>query len=233
MIIYEGPSVLDGAPIVAILTGLDTQSDNDKTGAMLQLWIMRSDIAPHYAVTTGQDSSVCGSCVHRRGQGGDCYVIPFQAPLAVWNAYMRGNYPTMDTDELHGLQIRFGAYGDPAAIPFDALLPVLEVCDLDGSTGYTHQAWHKNFDPRVALFCQVSVDSPAQAKKAHASGFKTFRVAGNANLRFDNEIECLSDSEGLSCAECKLCNGQLQNIVISAHGSKASVVRQRDIIARA
>lgn len=61
-ILYEGPSVLDGAPIVAVLTGLKDKSKNPKTGPMLQVWIMRSDIAPHLAQQSGQDDSVCGDC---------------------------------------------------------------------------------------------------------------------------------------------------------------------------
>ena len=43
-IIYEGASLLDGKPIVAIaLTG---KSTNTKTGAMIQTFIIRSDIDP-------------------------------------------------------------------------------------------------------------------------------------------------------------------------------------------
>ena len=36
LIIYDGPSVIDGAPIVAILTGLANASRNAGTGDMLQ-----------------------------------------------------------------------------------------------------------------------------------------------------------------------------------------------------
>ena len=46
VILYEGPSLLDGEPIVAILTGLRSSSCNRKTGAMLQTWIMRADVSP-------------------------------------------------------------------------------------------------------------------------------------------------------------------------------------------
>ena len=61
MIIYEGPSKLDGAPIVAIATGVDGASDNGKTGDMVQITIIRADIAPHHATKTGDDTSVCGN----------------------------------------------------------------------------------------------------------------------------------------------------------------------------
>ena len=232
MIIYEGPSKLDNKPIVAIATGIDSPTANDKTGEMVQIWILRQDIAPHHATATGDDSSVCGNCPKRRGKGGDCYVIPFQAPLAVWTAYKNHQYPEFDPTELTGRQVRFGAYGDPAAVPFEAWQPTLTEADLDGSTGYTHQVNHPNFDYRITLFCQVSADTPKQAIKAQQMGFKTFRTAGDASKRLPGEIECLADSKGLTCADCRLCDGQTANIVITAHGSRSNSTKQHDYIAR-
>jgi len=227
VIIYDGPSVLDGVPIVAIAT---FGTANDKTRDMAQVWILCRDMAPHHAIVAGADVSVCGQCPKRRGNGGDCYVIPFQAPLAVWTAYQNHNYPDMDPGAFTGRQVRFGAYGDPAAVPFDAWAPVIESCDIDGSTGYTHQMAHINFDYRITMFCQVSADTPAIARRAWSRGYKTFRTAGDASQRMPGEIECLSDSAGLSCAECQLCDGQTANIVITAHGSRSRSVKQHDVI---
>ena len=119
MIIYEGPSVLDGSPIIAIAT---RGTKNSKTGDMVQVWILCADIAPHHAIKTGADSSVCGNCVHRRGTGGDCYVMPFQAPRAVWTKFMNHGYEDYEPGDLTGEKIRFGAYGDPAAVPIAAWL---------------------------------------------------------------------------------------------------------------
>jgi len=42
-IIYQGPSLLDGFPIVAIATYSDR---NTKTGKVLQTYIIRSDLSP-------------------------------------------------------------------------------------------------------------------------------------------------------------------------------------------
>jgi hypothetical protein len=66
-VIWEGPSPVDGAPLVAIVTGVSdsASSDNIKTGVMLQTWIMRRDISPQEAVDTGGDRSICGDCSHR------------------------------------------------------------------------------------------------------------------------------------------------------------------------
>lgn len=63
-ILYEGPSMIDGAPIVVIVNKIDG-SDNAKTGAMVQTFIIRSDVAPVEALATGADVSICGDCEHR------------------------------------------------------------------------------------------------------------------------------------------------------------------------
>jgi len=97
-IVYNGPSMLDGSPIVAIVT---IGSKNAKTGAMAQLWIMRADMDPVTASRTGADEAVCGTCPHRgnptdldHGQAAQrpCYVILAQAPLIVYKAFKRGIY---------------------------------------------------------------------------------------------------------------------------------------------
>jgi hypothetical protein len=92
VILYRGPSMLDGAPIVAILTGLASSSLNPKTGDMLQTWIIREDVSPVDATRTGDDASVCGDCKHRPANMGSCYVTVFQAPRSVHAAYHRGVY---------------------------------------------------------------------------------------------------------------------------------------------
>ena len=48
-IIAESVSPYDGAPIVLIVTGFDKVSANDKTGSMLQSWILRTDVKPNEA----------------------------------------------------------------------------------------------------------------------------------------------------------------------------------------
>ena len=77
-VLYEGPSLIDGAPIVVVAT---LKTSNIKTGDMVQTWILRSDIEPHHAVKSGDDLSICGDCIHRPANQGSCYVTVFQAPL--------------------------------------------------------------------------------------------------------------------------------------------------------
>ena len=83
--IWEGQSAYDGKPIMAVLT---EGSSNRKTGPLDTLWILPAATEPHEAVRTGEDAAICGDCPHRREHGelGDCYVLPFQAPLAIWRA---------------------------------------------------------------------------------------------------------------------------------------------------
>ena len=59
-VIYEGPSMLDKKPIFAALVGLSKASSNSATGAMVQVYIMRSDIPPLEASKTGQDPRSLG-----------------------------------------------------------------------------------------------------------------------------------------------------------------------------
>ena len=62
VVLYEGPSLLDGQPIVVIATGLARLSANPKTGDMVQTWVLCRDVDPFAAIHNGQDVSVCGDC---------------------------------------------------------------------------------------------------------------------------------------------------------------------------
>ena len=105
-IIYNGPSLLDGKPIVVIAT---YSNRNRKTGAVLQTYILRSDINPLEASKTGADFSICGSCPMRGevttdparkiAKGRRCYVNLGQGVLIVFKAFVRGVYPIATTDE--------------------------------------------------------------------------------------------------------------------------------------
>ena len=221
VVLYEGPSVLDGAPIAVIAT---LKSSNVKTGNMIQTWIIRSEMHPLEALELGADSSICGNCVHRQSTGGACYVNIGQAPAAVYRTYKAGKYPAFNLAEhaslFAGRKVRLGAYGDPAAAPYSVWQTITDLCI--GHTGYTHQARHKAFDARIATLCMVSADSPRQATKYQKQGFKTFRVAMAGDSLMDNEIECLSDSQGLTCLQCGLCDGKKQSVAITVHGTRAA-----------
>ena len=220
-VLYKGPSMLDQSPIIVIAT---MSTSNVKTGDMVQTWILKEDINPVEASKIGADSSICGNCVHRHNTGGACYVNIGQAPNQVWKSYKRGLYPVFNKDKHYsyfiGRKVRLGAYGDPAAVPFEIMESIANLCL--GHTGYTHQIKHKGFDNRYLNLCMVSADTPRQAIKYQAMGAKTFRVALPDDRLFDNEIECLADSKGLQCIDCGLCDGKKQNIAIAVHGSRSN-----------
>ena len=116
VVFYRGPSQFDGAPIVAI--ALFGRSSNRKTGAMVQTYIIRADVAPIDAVQLGLDRSACGSCALRALVGAGfvgrkCYVEVGRGPTMVGGAFQRGRYAPallpMHRQYLAGRSIRRGA----------------------------------------------------------------------------------------------------------------------------
>lgn len=221
MIVYEGPSALDGAPIVAIATGLQRKSRNTKTGHLVQVWILRQDMEPMEAVRSKDDASICGDCKHR---GSSCYVNVGQAPQSVYRTYKLGRYPRAESraevaDAMAGKAVRMSAYGDPAALP----VAVVKAClaKASGHTGYTHQ-WRRS--PELAAWLMASCDTPDERIQAKMLGFRTFRVRHVSATLLPQELECLADSKGLTCETCKLCSGQSRpgkrDISIQVHGSR-------------
>lgn len=242
-IVWRGASLIDGAPLVVIATGLESDSTNRKTGGMVQTYILRSDIEPTEAVRTGADASICGACPHRGqplepGQvsgphkARTCYVNVGQGPLGVYRAFKRGAYRDLTAPESDdtlpalcaGKLVRLGTYGDPAAVP-TVLWHFLTV-RAAGRTGYTHQ-W-RTCDQRLRQLCMASADSVADAVDAHAAGWRTFRVAMPCDApRVQGEAVCPASAEAgkkLTCAQCLACNGasgRRGSIVIQAHGGFA------------
>lgn len=232
MILWEGPSAIDGAPLVVIATGLRDGSKNVKTGAMTQTYILRSDIPPMDAVKSGEDVSICGSCIHRgdgTGKGRSCYVTLFQGPRGVYAAYKRGSYDRATTDEqLETLgasrMIRLGAYGDPAAAPAAMWKKLLK--RAEGFTGYSHMWKSIDADDWHPLV-MASVDSEDDMHEAHSEGWRTFRVTSGQSKAIDGlEINCPASEEAgrrTTCENCKLCSGtssgSRKSIQIAAHGT--------------
>ena len=220
-ILYEGPSAINGKPIVVIATGFANKSSNAKTGDMIQTWIIPADIAPHHAVKTGDDESICGGCPHRPAlkqqllasgmEFVPCYVKTFQAPLSVYNGYKRGIYPKATLADIMRLgadrMVRFGSYGDPFAAPI-RIWKALSVNAL-GWTGYTHQ-WRKA-GADWARLVMASADSLADMSEAHQRGFRTFRVTSKPfeNVKGIESICPASKEKGAvtNCATCRACMG--------------------------
>ena len=222
-IIYNGPSLLDGKPIVVIAT---YSNRNTKTGKVVQTYILRSDINPLEASKTGQDFSICGSCPMRGevtsdpkrkiAKGRKCYVNLGQGVLIVFKSYKRGVYKegdprTMGRDRF----VRVGTYGDPAAVPSHVWDELLAECET--WTAYTHQ---KPWRPDIAM---QSADSYGEAKAHWAAGRRTFRVIVDlGDIDKSKETLCPASKEAgrrVQCTACKLCKGSslAKSIAIVEH----------------
>lgn len=218
------PSPLDGKECVAILT---LESTNRKTGNMCQVWIMLRDINPVEAIDTGDDYSICGNCIHRKNnvtKKRSCYVNVGQSPNSIWKAYHRDAYPDALNNikgvqrMLKGRSIRWGAYGDPALIPFTVFEFINDFAKAH--TGYTHQ-WKQQFAQIYKKYFQASCDGFNDYLEATAHGWYTFSVLplGSKNNSFGKQCPATVDNSMAQCLTCKLCDGGKQNIWVEAHGS--------------
>jgi hypothetical protein len=240
-VIYRGPSVLDGKPIVCVAI---VNSTNSKTDNMVQTYIMRDDIKPTDALKTGDDSSVCGDCKHRPFNGGACYVTVFQGPLVVWKQVQAERYAYALSEQTianlgAGRMVRLGSYGDPMAVPADVWEALTS--KAIGNTGYTHQ-W-RNTDvkhdqwSRVLRLCMASADSEQELSDARDLGLRTFRVRSSDEVVQAKELVCPASHEAgmvKTCATCKACDGTDEkgaakaSVVIVVHGyAKSRFAKQR------
>lgn len=226
-LLYEGQSLIDGSPIVALLTGIDNPSTNAKTGPMLQTWILRQDIKPSEAVKSKQDESICGSCPNR---GGVCYVLPFQGPNSIWDAYSKSNYKQENLKKLgRNRTIRLGSYGNPSAVPHTVWRDLIQYSD--GYSGYEHEPF---VQPEIMDFCQASADNIEDAELYQSMGWKTFRIKGENDPLLPGEILCPYEKTGVQCIQCRLCDGKSKNIAVNVHGAahkkKAFYARESNVV---
>jgi len=210
-IIYKGPSLLDGEPIVVVAT---YSNRNTKTGRVVQTYILCDDINPLEASKTGADYSICGDCVMRgtpttdparkQAKGRRCYVNLGQGVLIVWRAYKRGVYQTGSARDMgRGRFVRVGTYGDPGAVPSHVWNELLS--EASTWTAYSHQS---GWRPDIAM---QSADNYAQAWAHWRAGRRTFRVVtGLDEIDSAHEALCPASKEAgrrVQCTACKLCKG--------------------------
>ena len=241
MLVWRGPSELDGVTPIVLLATYDTRADqssaNEKTGAMVQTWILRDDMSPLDALRVGADGAICGVCPHKSiaaGGSGACYVNVGQAPRSIWHAYAvtrerRVGTRAKDTEPynlyaLRGRLIRFGSYGDPAAVPARVWRELHSVAA--GVTGYTHQ-W-REAPAEFAQWCMASADSAAEGVIARHRGYRNFIVRAAGTPKPRGAVVCPASAEagkGTVCASCLQCggvsSGRRSDVTIIAHGSTA------------
>lgn len=223
-VLWEGPSPCDGAPIVAIAT---SGSVNEKTGRMVQVWILRADQSPIDAVRSGADEAICGRCPMRGDAftGRACYVNVAQGPSSVWRKYHAGGYERLRPREalalLAGEHIRWGAYGDPAMLPEALVRRCNEVAA--GHTGYTHQWRHAWAQWSRGVF-MASCETPAQEQRLRSAGWGTFRAGRPDGTDIGAATLCLNERDGTTCKDCGACDGRALAIYIPAHGAGKNMV---------
>ena len=242
VILYEGPSLIDGQSIAVIATGFQRPTANTKTGNMLQTWIVRADVNPLEAIHTGQDVSICGDCplrgmletrqrrtVNRRRA---CYVNVHQAPLAVYHAYRRGRYEPFDSAQhlalFQGRMLRLGSYGDPVAAPLRVWAPLVRVAS--GRTGYTHQ-WRDGRFWRYRAFLMASVETLDDARASAGAGGAhsaapqrgRFQRVANSIVRPAQRRDIVSRVSSAGHAMAPTGNQVAHRSLIWAHGSPATL----------
>lgn len=201
-------------------------SDNRKTGNMIQVYILARDKHPVEVVRDHEDDVICGTCPLRSGNG--CYVQVWQGPASVYKSYKAGKYPVYNEVEhstlFTGRAIRWGAYGDPVYIPFSIVSYFNALAK--NWTGYTHQ-W-RECNPVYKNVFMASCESQSQAFTANINGWRTFTTEFSS-VTPTSAIWCPASPEGgnkTHCVSCGLCNGSRgendprKNIVIKPHGNK-------------
>ena len=230
-VFYDGPSLIDGAPIIGIAV---LESSNVKTGNMVQTYILRADMAPLVAIASGDDASICGDCAHRGDKqtkrARTCYVDVAKSVQSVFAAWIRGAYPQVAPSDgariVANRVVRIGSYGDPAAIPARHWRVLIR--RAAGHTGYTHQ-WRQWFARGLRSIVMASADSAQDRDMARAMGWRTFRVRTADEPLAAREIVCPASPEGgdrRQCITCQACDGAPRgaaqaSVAIIVHGAMA------------
>jgi hypothetical protein len=207
-------------PNIAIDTGKDSIicGDCKHRGIVLSL-----DDATIYSdmLTTPKKKALLKRIEDKRAKGlnsinidRDCYVLVFQAPLAVYKCWKRGGYPTLTPKQaqkrLAYKVVRLGSYGDPVHVPLEVWNTMLKF--TLGTTGYTHQ-WRNLEYIGYSKYLMASVDTSEEMFQANVLGYRTFRVRKKNEEVQPNEVGCLSDRNArgtkklVPCVDCMMCSG--------------------------
>jgi len=166
-ILYEGPSMLDGKPIVALVAGLMRPSANPKV-PFPQVYVLPQDVLEG----AKREASTCGSCRVREF----CYVRN-DSIQSVAKSYLRGNYEPRNADHndfIAANGLRLCAFGDPAALPEPLIDELCELVDpLAPWTFYTEE-WRRF--PSLSIYGMASVHTLKQKREANRLGWRTFRI---------------------------------------------------------
>jgi hypothetical protein len=200
MVIWEGPSLLDGSPIIVLATGVPTaaqrkrgaRSGNVKTGDMVQTYILRADINPVAVLRAGADVSICGVCPHKSRAAGGSW-----QQLADAASGVTGYTHQWDADKLSA-----AGYATDAAD-----IKLAEWCMASADTAAEGR------QARRLGFRSFIVRGPNDPKPAGAVVCPASAEGGKRTV----------------CAACMSCggtgNGRRNDVTIIAHGSTAGSFR--------
>jgi hypothetical protein len=231
-ICYSGPSALDSAPILAVLTGVKRRSANTKCD-LAQLWVLPATVEPHIARRTGADASVCGQCplrplerAKRRAAGlsvadHGCYCRAHEAPLSVARAAKRGSYHSTDLETASralwasGRGLRLGAYGDPAALPPWVVESLASAARSAGQgwTGYTHhRQTYPNRSAWLKPYAMASCGDAVAVASAELDAWPSFATVSGEEPHWplwtqQRVLACPAANGAVSCSGCMACGG--------------------------
>ena len=245
VVLWAGPSRLDGAPIMVVASCVRVPSENGKTEDMIQVAIMSQTHAPMDAWILGLDGSVCPvSCIHRskpRGGKGSCYVSKARL-YDTWRAAIaylakHGKNGRIEPDHLpldyfKHAHMRFGMEGDPSAVPLHVWQYL--AAQVARWTGYTAD-WANLAQDWADLF-MASVSSIPDMLRAKSLGWRPFfssfdpkddAAAVTAGLRL-----CLAESKAaVGCSRCGGCDGNQKGtkragFFLPTHGAIGTSLRK-------
>jgi len=228
---WEGPSEINGEPIFCLITAVERESKNTKTGDMLQVATMHATTPPQQAANEGLDESVCGNCKLRpilsdeRPDGlYSCYVKKWRMK-ALW-AFVVGllvlSWKAVEdvltsTDKA----VRFGMYGNMSSMPKRVAKRMLLMVKRARKkwTLYEH-LWREARNQWLAEFAMASVESLEEKEEAKALGWRTFRQLKPGEEMQSDEVMCPFVTKSIQCKDCRLCSGNsigAKSVAIPSH----------------
>lgn len=242
LVLHRGIAPGSGHPYVVIAT---LESRNQKTGNMVTVWIVRSDLHPLDERARAKKEGDHTTCFNCPLIVAGCYVEVENAPAGVWNAFQRGRYEEYDREKhdhlISGRRVRWGGYGDPVLIPIGIVWRWSNLL-ADGWAGYTHQ-WARKEYQEYREFFMASVHSIAQRDRAWAIGWRTFRDCDSlkAEPMTRGEFNCPASNEQgarMTCQTCCMCDGadrpvgaiQRASVVIERHANAVETKTLRKAI---
>ncbi len=218
---WEGPSEINGAPIMGYIAGEHNPSSNTKTGPALQVGVMLRGVHPWEAVSTGDDLAICGDCPLRpsnhkaaklRGEAvadNACYVntgFKNAQRMSIERSEVKPKTVQAFIEE-HAF-IRFGEYGNLSSLPREVLEPMLKGAKKWAM--YEHE-WRRPENQWLREYAMASVHSLEEKAEANALGWRTYRTVSKDDplpgRTTTGEIWCPNYTHGTTCNKCGLCNG--------------------------